>query len=249
MPFTLAHPVAIMPLTKRSFKLSETALIAGSIMPDFEYFLQMREVENFGHHWAGVLLFDLPVTLVFCFLFHEILKKPLLRHSTAGVQKRFGHTYAFDWKRSFLKNPVLIMISALIGIVSHLILDGFTHHDGFWLQWIPFLKNGVTISGREIQVFYLLQLSLSFFGSIMAVLFLYSAKKRNYIIPKASFGSFWSAYLTAWFIIYSVRVIYFPGYNTFWGLVMAFFGTSIYALILVSLIDLIKFRLQTKTFK
>ncbi|WP_304235962.1 DUF4184 family protein [Jiulongibacter sediminis] len=245
MPFTLAHPVVIMPFMKRSLKLSETALIAGSVMPDFEFFLQMREVENLGHHWAGVLIFDLPATLLFCFLFHGFLKKPLLRHVPEGVQRRLGYAYDFDWSRSFLKKPVMMIISATIGILSHLILDGFTHHDGFWLQWIPSLHNEVSISGKDIPVFYLLQLGFSFFGSMMAVMFVFTSKQGNHDVPKATFGSFWSAYLTVWFIIYSVRVIYFPIYNTFWGLVMAFLGTTVYALMIVSLIDVLKSRLQS----
>lgn len=52
MPFTFAHQAIILPL-KKSKRFCSTALIAGSIVPDFEFFFQLREVENIGHRWHG----------------------------------------------------------------------------------------------------------------------------------------------------------------------------------------------------
>ena len=60
MPFTIAHPAIILPLRKRGSILSTTGLIIGSMIPDLDLFIQMREVENLGHQWYGIFLFDMP---------------------------------------------------------------------------------------------------------------------------------------------------------------------------------------------
>ncbi|SEF46838.1 protein of unknown function [Flavobacterium urumqiense] len=41
MPFTFSHPAIILPFLKNK-KLSATALIIGSMSPDFEYFFRMK---------------------------------------------------------------------------------------------------------------------------------------------------------------------------------------------------------------
>lgn len=39
MPFTFAHPAAVLPFSKKQVNyISVTALILGSMAPDFEYF-------------------------------------------------------------------------------------------------------------------------------------------------------------------------------------------------------------------
>ena len=73
MPFTVAHPVIIFPLLKCR-RLSATGLIIGSIIPDMEFIIQMREVENIGHHSIGIFLFDLPAAMLCAYLFHYIVR-------------------------------------------------------------------------------------------------------------------------------------------------------------------------------
>lgn len=96
MPFTLAHPSIILPLNK-SRRFSLTALIAGSIVPDFEFFFQLREVENIGHYWYGILLFDFPVALISCFIFHNLLRNTLVINLPASFRNRFANVLDFDW--------------------------------------------------------------------------------------------------------------------------------------------------------
>ena len=74
MPFTFSHPAVILPATyldKKYYCLS--ALIIGSMTPDFEYFIRMRDFsarENFTHDPAAVAVvcfagkFDNPVRAV-----------------------------------------------------------------------------------------------------------------------------------------------------------------------------------------
>ncbi|AIK36171.1 hypothetical protein BG07_3819 [Bacillus pseudomycoides] len=58
MPFTFAHPAAVIPFCKKQRYVSVTALVLGSMVPDFEYFLHFRPYGVIGHTFR-VLLFEL----------------------------------------------------------------------------------------------------------------------------------------------------------------------------------------------
>ena len=49
MPFTFSHPAIVLPFSKKWFSL--TALVTGSIIPDFEYFFKMKGHSDYGHNW------------------------------------------------------------------------------------------------------------------------------------------------------------------------------------------------------
>ena len=51
MPFTFAHPAAVIPFCKKHQYVSVTALVLGGMAPDFEYFLHFRPYGIIGHAW------------------------------------------------------------------------------------------------------------------------------------------------------------------------------------------------------
>ncbi|RKZ85433.1 MAG: hypothetical protein DRR19_16380 [Candidatus Parabeggiatoa sp. nov. 1] len=61
MPFTLSHPAAAVPLARGGLVLS--ALVVGSMSPDFLYFLCLSTQYQFGHTFIGVFVFDIPTGL------------------------------------------------------------------------------------------------------------------------------------------------------------------------------------------
>lgn len=56
MPFTLAHPAAVVFFKNKKFNL--TALILGSMAPDFIYFLNFRPYGNLGHQILGFFILN-----------------------------------------------------------------------------------------------------------------------------------------------------------------------------------------------
>lgn len=101
MPFTPSHIAAVLPFDQ-SKKLSITALVIGSMAPDFEFFFQMREVENIGHHWYGIFLFDLPITLLLSFVYHIYLKKSFVVNLPDYFRKRCTRTgFRLDCRYEF----------------------------------------------------------------------------------------------------------------------------------------------------
>ena len=67
MPFTFSHPAIILPLLKLGKnKVSATALIAGSMAPDFEYFINFQMKQIHGHTAAGMFYYDFPLAILLC---------------------------------------------------------------------------------------------------------------------------------------------------------------------------------------
>ena len=91
MPFTFSHPAVVLPLNylpKKWFSL--TALVAGSMVPDFEYFMRMRADSMYSHTWRGLFWFDLPLALLLIWIYNDLVKDKLIDHAPAYFNKRLS---------------------------------------------------------------------------------------------------------------------------------------------------------------
>lgn len=141
MPSPIAHPAASIPFAKVGLVFS--ALVVGSIAPDLGYAVQRGE-EYFMYTIPGLFLFDLPVGLVLLWLFHTVAKWPLLSLFPESLQRRlFHHAQGFTFGPP--KRFALILLSLLVGSITHVILDSFTHSFGWTVQHFAFLR--VSIDG------------------------------------------------------------------------------------------------------
>src|SRR6201994_3036071 len=86
MPFTLSHAAAAFPF--RHTRLILSAVIIGCFSPDFEYFVPFAHHGAFGHSWLGVLVLDLPLSLLVLWLFHRYAKEPLAACLPANARER-----------------------------------------------------------------------------------------------------------------------------------------------------------------
>ena len=128
MPFTLAHPAAVLLLLRNKAKyFSATALIAGSMVPDFESFLFMNERKTWGHTWSGLFWFDLPLGLALGLVFQYWVRPGLFPFLPDFFRCRSGR-YSGK-KMVFGRNFLILALSVLIGAFSHLIWDSITHFD------------------------------------------------------------------------------------------------------------------------
>ncbi len=131
MPFTLAHPAAVMPLRRIRF-LPTIALVLGSLLPDATYYLPSRahaEVWFDLHSLSGSIKFGIPVGMLLL-AFVVFLRGPL----TALLPER-ARWLAMREADAFVQRPVswLLAIPALlIGAWTHILWDGITH-SGSWI--------------------------------------------------------------------------------------------------------------------
>lgn len=162
MPLTFAHPVAAVPFTRLGLPLS--ALVVGSMSPDFVYFLRLRPGGEFGHTVPGLLLSDLPASLLVLWVFHRWLARPLLELAPRAVQERLAPVagrFAFGPPSRWLR----IVLAVLLGAATHVLWDGFTHGNGWAVERWPGLREPVGLGSLgDVRLFKLLQHGSSLAG-------------------------------------------------------------------------------------
>ncbi len=154
--------------------------------PDFEYFINMELGRVHGHTMAGAFYYDLPVTLICLLIFHLMVRDSLVDHLPHPLQKKYNHLKGMNWLLYFKKKWIVVLYSSVIGIMSHLFWDSFTHAPGYFANLIPFLQNDVSFLGHSIKAYYFLQFISSVFGAliILVVIAWYYPAWKNYSILK-----------------------------------------------------------------
>ncbi|MFY8091829.1 MAG: DUF4184 family protein [Chitinophagaceae bacterium] len=234
MPFTFAHPAIILPLSKNK-KLPLSALIIGSLIPDFEFYFQLREVEQIGHDTIGIILFDIPAGFLMLFIYHHYIRI-YLRTILPDVVLYKCNTLVYNFK-SNQKNLFSLnnLLALLIGITSHLFLDLFTHHYSFLITYVPQLKETIGFFNYSMPLFQVNQILLSIVG-LFIVFFFYlkipSTASTNHEFNLNNILSF--LFLAT--LILAVRLIFFSSYNSFWSIVVAVVGACLYSLIINSML-------------
>ncbi|TDD59616.1 DUF4184 family protein [Kribbella antibiotica] len=150
MPFTLAHPAAVLPLLRHPFV--PVALIAGSMAPDVPYFLTAVGIRStHAGDWYGSFLnatsthslTGLPIDLLYAVLLvgaYWLLQAPI---SALGLTlPKIGRP-----------NIVWLLISALIGAATHLLWDYLTEAD--FMPAPRLLQYASTVFGLVVVGWYL----------------------------------------------------------------------------------------------
>jgi hypothetical protein len=136
MPFTPSHVAAVLPGV-RWLRLDPTCLVIGSMAPDFEYFARGAQSGAFAHTWLGLAVFGLPVTIALALLYHHVVKWPALLALPAMLAPVFG----VDWRpRWSIGGVAVLLASAAIGNVTHVLWDGLTHANGLFVHAFPVLR-------------------------------------------------------------------------------------------------------------
>jgi len=140
MPFTLSHAAAALPL--RRARLVTSALVVGTMAPDFEYFLALKAHDKFGHKFPGILVLTLPVALLVLWIFHTFVKVPATTLLPQRLQSRMAR-YLGKFRFGGLGRFLLIVFSTVVGIATHILWDSFTHagtypyaHWSLLRQWV-----------------------------------------------------------------------------------------------------------------
>lgn len=179
MPFTLAHPAAVLPFRcfcPRFFCFP--ALVAGSISPDVGYLFGTLNADDFSHSLKGGLEFCLPVGVILLGFYYG-LRFPLVEMLPARHQK-----YFLPFCRRPIGSPWIVLASLLVGICIHLLLDSFTHKNGWFVENLPLLQTAIfTIGTHTFKIFNLLWYALSFAGIVW--LWLAWEQWRNHLAETA----------------------------------------------------------------
>ncbi|MDX2530210.1 DUF4184 family protein [Streptomyces europaeiscabiei] len=170
MPFTLSHPAAVLPLMRRPFV--PASLVAGAVAPDVPYFLDVLGVsETSPQDWYGPLLnatethslgvglvVNLPLAIGLVAAY-RMLRAPITALLPSDL--RLPEPERTTGLSAKVRYTMWLLVSALIGIASHLAWDSFTHGDGFLVTHVQPLRASA-LGG--LSVARLLQYASTAFG-------------------------------------------------------------------------------------
>jgi hypothetical protein len=157
VPFTISHAAAVLPFTRllaRWRLLSATVI--GSMVPDFRvFFTGLSRVET--HSAVALITFCLPVGMLTYWIFQELVRTAVLEVLPDGPYARWRPWAAPANIRS-IRQWLLAACGILVGALSHLLWDAFTHAGGRGVRMFPALDDSIIeIGWRHVPAMYALQ--------------------------------------------------------------------------------------------
>ena len=204
MAFTLAHPSAVIFSKSKKFNLG--GLILGSMAPDFIYFLLFSPSSNIGHTPFGFVFLNLPLCFLLNFLFYKYIQDFFIMTLPNFISKKYLYLTKKKNKITNTRNYIIFLYSCMIGMLTHVFWDSFTHDTGFFVRNLVFLRSKITLLSYHIPVYKILQHSSTLIGFLLLFIFFYSIRDKNPKNSNISINKF--NFLISVFFIQIVTLIY-----------------------------------------
>ncbi|MEU1405113.1 DUF4184 family protein [Streptomyces sp. NPDC005728] len=184
MPFTLSHAAAVLPAVRRDGsgrgRLVPSVLVAGSFAPDLTYYAASvlpggMEFGTVTHSLPGVVGVDVLISWAQVGLW-LLVREPLVALLPRGRQGRPAALLRCGAPRARVRVVSVLWwyVSAVLGALTHVVWDAFTHHDRWGSRLIPAL-------GREVEgmpLYTWLQYGTSAVAAVVIAVFLARALRR-----------------------------------------------------------------------
>lgn len=174
MPFTLAHPAAVLPLVRRPFVAS--ALVAGAVAPDLLYidpiyrFATQHINGNFTitltHEFTSAFWLDPLLAVLMLAVFHLVIRRPLVTLAPSALAARLPSP-------PITSVAVLLwtLVSVIVGAVTHVVWDSFTHGDGYFVRQFPGVFRAEVVGASDVN--RILQYVSTVGGCLILAIWLY----------------------------------------------------------------------------
>lgn len=140
MPFTLAHPAAVLPFLGRSRAQSwKASLVMGAMVPDLWFLLPGIATRQISHGRYGILV-DPPAALLLAWI---VVRWILPRLSHLPGLEPLDRNEPFLWGIGYL--------GAAIGVATHLVWDQFTHSGSLVLS-DPIYSNTILFQHGSVKL-------------------------------------------------------------------------------------------------
>lgn len=233
MPFTFAHPAAVLPFPRNSKWFHFTALVLGSMAPDFEYFLRGEPNGVIGHTILGFLYFNLPIVAFVYFIYNRYIHNMLNQHLPTFLQG----TQVQQRRAEKSVNMLIFCYSALLGMFTHILWDSFTHMNGYMVKQMTFLSYELNCFGLMIHIYKILQHGSTLFGFVMILFYLlYHAKSSG---ERRISNIAFSQKFLYWAVICLVMVIILFIWNILYFVPIVVYGTTVVRIIDASVLSLL----------
>lgn len=230
MPFTFSHPAILLPFLKNK-KLSATALIVGSMSPDFEYFFRMKMQSEISHTLLGIFLIDFPLGFIVMFAFHEIIKRPLIENLPPFLQNKLAVLKDSNWIDYFKNNFFTVLLSFFLGAVSHIFWDSMTHWDGYLVQRVSFFNFELFL----VPVYKITQHASSIIGLLWILFYIYRLPEKKENSEIVDFN-YWSLSIVFAVIFIAIRFYFGTELEKIGNTIVSIISPTILAITLTGLI-------------
>lgn len=185
MPFTLSHAAAVLPAVRTDGTgrgpLVPAVLVAGSFAPDMTYYAASvvsgaMEFGDVTHAGWGVFTVDVVIAWALVGLW-LLVREPLVALLPRARQGRVATLTRCGAPRERVRASLVARwyLSAVLGGLTHVVWDAFTHHDRWGTRLIPVL--GEEIGGSP--VFWYAQYGSSLLAAVVLVVFTVRALRRT----------------------------------------------------------------------
>ncbi|MCC9166717.1 DUF4184 family protein [Pontibacter harenae] len=207
MPFTFSHPAVVLPLAYLPKRwVSLTGLVAGSIAPDLEYFMRLRVYSIYSHTWAGIFWFDVPLALAIAFVFHLLVRDALIANLPTFISQRLKWTKDMSWTETFQKHSSIVIASTVIGALSHVLWDGFTHEHGLFVEQLSVLSHVVQVGNLEVPLYKILQHGSSLLGALIIAYAIMQLPKGGGVATLSNKRVYWLCVVLTALVVIIIRL-------------------------------------------
>lgn len=239
MPLTFAHPAVILPFSRKSRYINFSAMVLGSMAPDFEYFLRGRPIAEIGHTFSGFIFYNLPIVALIYLIYHLFVHQTLVNHLPIFLQNHY--TKRAD--SNVILKVIVFCYSALFGMLTHVVWDSFTHIGGFMVLKYPALFTYTfNIYGFYIPLYKFLQHGSTMLGlaTIFGYMFVRALPYRKHNIsnvkPKQKLIFWASLFLLTTLSIFLWYLIDYVSIFRYGVLVVRIIDSFFVSLLLMSLL-------------
>jgi hypothetical protein len=184
VPFTLAHPAAVLPLFRRPFVAS--ALVAGAVAPDLLYVdpiyrIATRQINgNFTltltHAFTSAFWLDPLLALLLLLVFQLVLRRPLTALAPQVLAERLP-AVPYRLRLPSVQTMLWLVVSAVVGSLTHVIWDSFTHGDGYFVRQFPGVFRAEVVGAWDVN--RILQYVSTLGGCLVLAVWLYRWYRRT----------------------------------------------------------------------
>jgi hypothetical protein len=188
VPLTFfAHQAPVLPVARRWPHLVDgVALVIGSMAPDLAFVLGGTRCDFDAHTFPAWLLFGVPATLVISWIVVRVLAPVVPDHLPDRAPFHLGDYRGLATHRF---RPLLLLTSAVAGVLSHLALDQFTHSWGWFAQHIDWWSTPIVerqVLGRQWPPYRLLEYAGHVVGTAACLWLLARAGRERWMAARAA---------------------------------------------------------------